>query len=429
MGIISFLTKKPSRRNSPGGTFIPFEYSAFTPTSDSARNTTAQACISVIANAVSIMPLDLYEKKSDGSRAKAIGHSLHRCLRRRPNPGETPTLFMARLVRHIFEFGNAFVFPLRTGFDIVRMDLFDPRGVTVRYDGTPLEKYLYKGREYDTHEVLRISSLITNERGYGIAPLALAKAAALLGIQLDAYSLASFGNGINTKLLIDISEMTKDVQGEEEATKIAQTVADYVRRHYVGQENSGKPLITIKGMKVEELKNQSSNRDAELLESRKWQELEICKAFGVPPWMVNGSYDVKYGGLEPAMTVFINFTLSPYLRHIEQSFNTLMSERDQDSRYLEFNQNILLRPDEKARADFYSKLFLMGAIDANGICARENMDPPAEGGTARFVPANLMPLREDVLEAYMASAKQKAQDLLNGAPAKDPAQSLGSQAQ
>ena len=147
---------------------------------------------------------------------------------------------------------------------------------------------------------------------------------------------------------------------------------------------------------------------------------------GVPPFLVNGSYDVKYGNLESAMTVFLNFGLSPLLRHIEQRLAAgLLSAYEQERYYFEFDYNVLLRPDEKSRAEFYSKLFNMGALSAGQIAAKENLDPPPEGADARFVPANLMPLRDDVLDAYMAKAKAIASGSLDAKAEPDPSRAAG----
>jgi HK97 family phage portal protein len=396
---------------------------------DIMKNPTVVACTNIISNAIAILPLNLYFKNpKDNARQKAGWHQLHTILRRRPNESESPTQFITKMLRHILQKGNAYIFKNIVNGKILSLHLLNPEAVTEIYTGMSVS-YRYNGTVYTNAEILHIPSLITDDRGKGIATVDLARAAVLLGIQLDEYSLSSFGNGLNTKLLIDIAEMTANIQSLEEAQKVAQTVGDYVRRNYAGAENSGKPLILWTGMKATELKNQSSNRDAELLESRKWQELEICKIFGVPPFLVNGTYEVKYGGLEQAMTVFLNFSLAPYLRHIEQRLATLLDAYEQEAYYFEFDFNVLLRPDEKSRGDFYTKLFMMGGIDANGICARENIEPPKEGGDARFVPANLMPLRTDVLDAYMAGAKLKAAALIAGGPvAPDTARAAGDQA-
>jgi HK97 family phage portal protein len=418
-----------SKRNAPplaGGISYPSSNFTF---SDIQKNPTVVACTATISNAIAILPLNLYFKNpKTGARQKAGWHPLHTILRRRPNLSESPTLFISKLLRHILQKGNAYLYKdIGEDGKLVALYLLNPESVKETYVGRRVS-YWYEGIAYTDKEILHIPSLITNDHGRGFAMVDLARAAVLLGIQLDEFSLSSFGNGLNTKLLIDIAEMTANTQDLEAAQKVARTVADYVKRNYAGADNAGKPLITWTGMKVTELKNQSSNRDAELLESRKWQELEICKIFGVPPFLVNGTYDVKYGGLENAMTVFLNFTLSPYLRHIEQRLGTLLDNFEQDAYYFEFDFNVLLRADEKSRAEFYMKMFSMGALSPAGICARENIDPPSEGAEARFVPANLMPLRDDVLDAYMAGAKAKAAALVAGGSAPDPARAAGDQA-
>lgn len=397
---------------------------------DIRKNPTVIACASTIANSISILPLNLYFKNpTTGARQKAGWHSLFAVLRRRPNLSESPTLFIAKMLRHILQSGNAYLWKGKDAAgNVVSLRLLNPEGVKESYPGMGYEVvYNYAGNRYTEEEILHIPSLITDDHGKGYSPVEMARVAVTLGIQLDEYSLNAFGNGLNTKLLLDIAEMTTGVKDLDQAQKVAQTVADYVRRQYSGAENAGKPLILWSGMKATELTGQSSNAEAQLLEMRKYQELEICKIFGVPPFLINGTYDVKYGGLEQAMTVFVNFTLSPYLRHIEQRLGTLLTPYEQDAYYFEFDLNVLLRPDEKSRAEFYSKLFAMGALSPSDICAKENIDPPAEGGDARFVPANMMPLRQDVLDAYMAGAKLKAAGLVSGAP--DPALSAGSQAQ
>lgn len=392
------------------------------------RNTTVQACTNAIANAISIMPINLYVREADDSRSKAVDHPLYKLLRRGPNPYESPTLFMAKLIRHILR-GNAYLFKGFSGNKLVALRALNPAAVRRSAADWPRVTYTYNGTTYTDREILHIPSLVTDDTGKGFAPADLVKIAVMLGIQLDEYSLSSFGNGINTKLLVDIAEMTKDCANEEEASKKAQAVANYLSDHYTGVDNVGKALVTWYGMKLTELQHQHSNRDAELLESRKFQEIEICKGFGVPLFLVNNTYDVKYGGLEQAMTVYLNFTLSPYMHHIEQRLATLLDPWEQETHYFEFDFNVLLRPDAKSRAEFYSKLFGMGGITPGGICKRENMEPPAEGADARFVPANMMPLRDDVLDAYMASAKLKAAALIDGKLSPDPSSATGSQAQ
>ena len=380
------------------------------------KNTTAIACTNVIANSISILPLNLYFKNpKDGSRQKAGWHPLYTMLKKRPNSAESPTQFFHKLTRHILQKGNVYIFKLKDGAgNVVSLQILDPEALRVTYDGwKPI--YTYAGVAYTDADILHIPSLYTDAHGHGKALVDLAKSALTLGNQLDQASLASFGNGINSKLFVDIQDAIKDIQDPDQVQKVVQQYADYIARNYAGEDNAGKPLIGLNGMKVTELKEQSSNREAELLESRKFQFVEICKVFGVPTWLINGDMSAfKAGGLEAAMIVYLNFCLMPYLRHLEQKFATLLSPYEQDAYYFEYDFTSLLRPDEAARGAFYKQLWDMGVLSANQIASKENLDAlPDEAGDAHFVPAQNMPLNNETLDAYMSKAKAIAAGLLD----------------
>lgn len=384
---------------------------------DIERNTAAQACVNFYANAISILPLTLYFKNpKTGARSKAGGHPLYAILKRRPNGAESPVVFYAKIMRHILEKGNAYLYKVRSGGALVGLTCLNPEWVKEVYDTQDGSVgYRYNGTYYTDADILHIPSLYTDDWGHGKAPVDMARIAIQLGTQFDQASLAAFGQGINTKLLIKITDALKDVTDADQAQKIVQVYADYISRNYAGPSNAGKPFIQLNGMEVSEIKGQSSNREAELLESRRWQFTQICTAMGLPPWAVDGSYKVEYGGLENAMIYLLNFSLMPYLRHLEQRLATLLTPYEQEVYYPEFDFNILLRPDAKSRAETYAKLFGIGALSPDEIAAKENGEASADGaGAVRFVPANMMPVRQDVLDAYMASAKLKAAELVAG---------------
>jgi HK97 family phage portal protein len=433
MGKLSRLFSRRAAPPSPGlGAYSFPAFSAFS-SYEIALNSTVQACGNIIANSVSILPLNLYFRNpTDGSRAKAGWMPVYNVVKNRPNLTETPVIFYGRVIRDILQKGNCYLWKNYLEGQVVSLHRLVPEGVVERYQGIRTF-FRYAGQEYEDGPdcpIMRITSLIVDDNGKGFSPLTFAKTAVQLGIQLDEYSLSSFGNGLNTKLIIDIADATKDMD-EDAAAAYARTVSEYVRANYTGSANAGKPYIQFLG-KATEIKGQSSNRDAELLESRKWQELEICKIFGVPPFLVNGSYDIKYGNLEAAMTVFVNFSLSPYLLHIAQRFNSLLTAYEQGAYYFEFDFSKLLRADASNRSAYYSKMFSMGAMSPDDIAASENLEPDPNGaGSMRYVPAQNMPLTKEVQDAYMADAKIKAAGLGSGGAGSppDPALAAGSQAQ
>ena len=267
MGFLSriFRAEKRAAPPPPSGGIVASSGFGF---SDIRKNTTLTACVNVVANSIAILPLNLYFRQNDGSRVRAYSHPAYTLLRRRPNTAESPTLFLAKLVRHIKEKGNAYVFMNEEGGKVVSLHLLNPEHVVEKYEGLKTF-YQYAGQTYDSRQVIHIPSLITDDHGKGYADVDLARTAVLLGNQFVTYALNAFGSGLNTKLLVDITKEIKE-QGmdEEAAAKYARTLSDYIARHYAGAENAGKPLVLPFGTATE-LKNQASNREAELLESRK----------------------------------------------------------------------------------------------------------------------------------------------------------------
>src|SRR3546814_2688335 len=94
-----------------------------------------------------------------------------------------------------------------------------------------------------------------------------------------------------------------------------------------------------------------------MVESRAFSVEEICRFFGVPPFMVGHTEkSTSWGtGLEQQTLGFQKFTLRRRLKRIEQALEKqILTPRDRaDGITIEFNLEGLLRADSSARADFY----------------------------------------------------------------------------
>ncbi len=83
-------------------------------------------------------------------------------------------------------------------------------------------------------------------------------------------------------------------------------------------------------------------------------------------------------------------------RKIEQEFNKkLIFENNKGKTYFEHNVSALLRGDSKSRAEYYSKLFQVGAISPNEIRRKENMNDEANGDSY-YVPMNMLNTKDKV---------------------------------
>ena len=145
--------------------------------------------------------------------------------------------------------------------------------------------------------------------------------------------------------------------------------------------NAGQPFLAHGGMKVKPLS--ISPEDAQMLQSRAFGVEEICRFFGVPPFMVGHTEkSTSWGtGLEQQTLGFQKFTLRRRLKRIEQALEKqLLTARDRTQGItIEFNIEGLLRGDSKARAEFYRAALgdtqKPGWMVRNEIRKLENLEP------------------------------------------------------
>lgn len=92
------------------------------------------------------------------------------------------------------------------------------------------------------------------------------------------------------------------------------------------------------------------------------------------------------------MTEFLQLSLTPYLVRIENAITTrLIPQQSWGRSYAKFNVGGLLRGDTTARTNYYRTLNQIGAMSANEIRAKEDMNAVA-GGDQYYTPANMQPV-------------------------------------
>jgi HK97 family phage portal protein len=137
--------------------------------------------------------------------------------------------------------------------------------------------------------------------------------------------------------------------------------------------------------------------DAQMLESRAFSVEEICRFFGVPPFMIGHTEkSTSWGtGIEQQTLGFQKFTLRRRLKRIEQALEKqLLTPKDRaEGVTIEFNIEGLLRADSQARAQFYGRMTAIGAMTINEVRAYENL-PPVEGGDVPRIQMQNVPITD-----------------------------------
>ncbi|WP_404404905.1 phage portal protein [Pelagibacterium halotolerans] len=145
-----------------------------------------------------------------------------------------------------------------------------------------------------------------------------------------------------------------------------------------GSENAGKTPVLWDGTKFVPFTLNST--DAQFLENRKYQTLEICRAFRVPPSMIYELDRATWSNGEQQGKEFLTYSLEPWLVALESAMRrALFSNEERADHRIRFDRDDLTRADLAVRATAIGSLISSRVLNPNE--AREWLDlPPREGG-------------------------------------------------
>lgn len=165
---------------------------------------------------------------------------------------------------------------------------------------------------------------------------------------------------------------------------VADKVADRVNREIA----EGRRIIRLSGS-MQFIESSMSNSDAQLLEVRKYSVLDVCRFFGVHPYMVFADQSTNYKEAENSQINFLNQTLRPFLRQIEQEFSTKLIPRGKrTTERIRFDLSGLFATDLRTRADYVKSSVEAGVMTPNEGRIFENREP-LEGGDQLFISCNV----------------------------------------
>lgn len=353
------------------------------------RVSAVYACIAKIAGSIASLPLPLYERTADG-RQRTNNDPLWWLLNEQPHPQWTAASFWEWVIGCNCLRGDAFVQIQRgRGGNVTGLKPLHPDTVGVETSGDYLTYQVQPrdgGRPYGLHQddMLHIPNLgFDGERSPSVIRHAAMQS---IGIALaaDDFSGKLYANGGMPKHLFKL-------EGKPDDEQIALLQRTYAER-YTGSSQIGKPMVLPKSIDFKELSMTAV--DAELLESRKFQVIDIARAFGVPPHMIGATETTSsWGtGIEQQTIGFVKYTLQPYINRIEQELNRKLIRT---ARYFfEFNLDGLMRGDYKTRNEGYrialGRAGEPGWMTINEVRRLDNL-PPIDGGDQLWKPDQTVP--------------------------------------
>lgn len=350
----------------------------------------AWACVNLIAGTIATLPLMVYRTKKDGSREVAKDHPLYRILHDNPNTDQTAVDYLEFVQSSLEFWGNSYSRIVRSGEKPVSLLPIRPDIMSVDRDDRGRVRYRWSE---DGQYFERFDDTVLHIRGFGGGPfgglstLSFARDTFGLAMATDRAARETFRNGMRPAGQFVFKEFLTADQREQ--------LDERLTKKYLGAINAGRPYIAEGGA---EYKPISINpEDAQMLETRGFSVDEVCRFFGVPPFMIGHTEkSTSWGtGLAEQVLGFQKFNLRRRLKRIEQSMEKrLLTPADRAAGVvIEFNLEGLLRGDSAARAAYYGAGLKDGWLNINQVCAWENL-PPVEGGDINRVQMQNVPLTE-----------------------------------
>lgn len=354
------------------------------------RSTAVYACVRLIAGTIAALPLRIYERVSFEERRVATDHPVLPLIAREPNATLSAMVFWEAVVWHLLLRGNAYALIRRKrngraiGLELLGAGCAQPEWK--RLDGLPRLIYHVTTdegtRTYDQDDVLHFPCFGWNGTR-AFTPISYAGQNAIgISLAADEHSAAFFGNGARTDIAITFPKKVDKNQAE--------AIRDYWVRAHGGPDASAwrRPAVLGDDAKIQQLS--MTSEDAQLLEARKYQIVDIARIFGVPPHLIaETEKSTSWGsGIEEQNRGFLVYTLMPHIERIEQELDRKLVRSPEH--YAEFDLSGLLRADSKSRAEIYKAAIggtqNPGWMTRNEIRRAENL-APMEGGDVLFTPS------------------------------------------
>lgn len=371
---------------------------------------TAMACVRLIAETISTLPLGFFEKLPDGTRKTAVSHPLYEILHSQPNADMSAVTFWEVVLASMLLWGAAYIEIRRIGTRIVALDFLLPEKMQrPRRNRAGEIEFWYTNPDGTRRQILESDMMhlpaFSVDGITGISPIAYGANVFGSAMATDRASAETFKDAMRSPGIVTMDSVLKPDQRED------------IRKHVDKVSKTGGVMVLEKGAGFHQLTFNPA--DAQLLSSRQFNVEEICRWFRVPPFMVgHAEKSTTWGtGIEQQMIAFLTFVLRPWCVRIEQGVRkSLLNPVERNRYFSEFAMEGLLRADSAARASFYSAMTQNGIFTRDDCRILENRPPMGGNAAVLTVQSNMMPIDLLGQKTDSAAAKDALNAWLNQSP-------------
>ena len=394
------ITVEPEQRSEDGFPFgLALQYNGYSTykTSNAMALSAVYRCVEVITNSVASLPVKLYRTDEKGFKYE-MHNNLSFILSKKPTGKINAFTFYKLIVKDILLQGNAYALILRNGkgeiigLQYIQAGLVSPidRGDRIEYQVTGIKGFVRQ------EDILHFMNY-TDNGVYGISVLTHARRTLGIADYGENASENFYKSGGCTTGFLKFDGPSSGKQREEILSAWNQATGG------VRNQPNGIPVLPAN---VNYTQLSVNPADAQLLESREFSIVEICRFFGVSPTKCFDLTHASYNNSEMAELAFLNDTLRPLLTKIEMEMETKLF-KPEDGYDIKFDVSELLRTDKKSQAEYFTKLFNLGVLSPNDIRKELDMDE-IEGGDIHCAQINLTSIKN--LEFVNATADNRLKE-------------------
>lgn len=346
-----------------------------------------RACVDVLSKSIAQMPLPLYRKSESGDREKAKDHPLYNVLANNPNSYQTSYEFRRTMQANAALHERAYAHIVRVRGEVKELLPIHPDAVTPIMNDNYTVTYRVAGKngsftDYKRGEILVLHGMAIN--GFMPEPrYKQCRQAIAVSLAAERHAGLFFKNGAKAAGAWKIPTTLS-----EEAYQRLKVNLDGLA---TGEDSHTNPLLEG-GLEWQDISNNA--RDSQLIEVRKFQIVEIARAWGIQPHIIQSLESSTNNNIEHQGLEFVTHTLIPWARMWEQAIHKdLLTETEKKDYFAEFNFDSYLRGDHASRSAFYSTMTNNGLMDRNEARALENL-PAREGADELTVQVNLVPISQ-----------------------------------
>lgn len=312
------------------------------------RNMAVLRCVSLICGTVGMLPISLIEAGPE--KRVASEHPVHRLLKRKPNPWQTPLEFKRQMELAKQRHGDAYarvvwsagrpihLIPMDTL--AVRAELGDDWKMVYRYNSKKRGEVVLKQEEVFHLRDLSIDGVT------GLSRMKLADRAIRLALDAERAASRIFETGNMAGGAIEVPSALSD--------QAYARMRESLDNDYAGAAAAQRWMLLEENAKAN--KFGSTAQEAQHVENRNAQVGEVARLFGVPRPLLFMD-DTSWGsGIEQLGIFFLQYTMLEHFTNWEQAIErTLLHGHELEKYQAKFNVRALMRGTLKDQADFFAK--------------------------------------------------------------------------